>query len=63
MAAPTESQMRVGTLDERAHPDLNQGPADLQSVALAMELCTHMLGGDDFIPDYFDRCMLLLVLD
>ena len=25
----------------RAHPDLNQGPADLQSAALATELCTH----------------------
>ena len=24
----------------RAHPDLNQGPADLQSAALATELCT-----------------------
>ena len=24
----------------RAHPDLNQGPADLQSAALAAELCT-----------------------
>ena len=27
---------------ERAHPDLNQGPADLQSAALATELCTHV---------------------
>ena len=26
----------------RAHPDLNQGPADLQSAALATELCTHL---------------------
>ena len=25
----------------RAHPDLSQGPADLQSAALATELCTH----------------------
>ena len=25
----------------RAHPDLNQGPADLQSAALTTELCTH----------------------
>ena len=25
---------------QRAHPDLNQGPADLQSAALATELCT-----------------------
>ena len=24
----------------RAHPDLNQGPADLQSAALTTELCT-----------------------
>ena len=28
----------------RAHPDLNQGPADLQSAALATELCTHEIG-------------------
>ena len=26
-----------------AHPDLNQGPADLQSAALTTELCTQML--------------------
>ena len=26
----------------RAHPDLNQGPADLQSAALTTELCTRM---------------------
>ena len=25
----------------KAHPDLNQGPADLQSAALTTELCTH----------------------
>ena len=25
----------------RADPDLNQGPADLQSAALTTELCTH----------------------
>ena len=30
----------------RAHPDLNQGPADLQSAALTTELCTHMTGHD-----------------
>ena len=28
---------------KRAHPDLNQGPADLQSAALTTELCTHMI--------------------
>ena len=27
--------------NKRAHPDLNQGPADLQSAALTTELCTH----------------------
>ena len=27
----------------RAHPDLNQGPADLQSAALTTELCTHWI--------------------
>ena len=26
----------------RAHPDLSQGPADLQSAALSTELCTHV---------------------
>ena len=30
--------------DKRAHPDLNQGPADLQSAALTTELCTHLNG-------------------
>ena len=29
---------------DRAHPDLNQGPADLQSAALTTELCTQMAG-------------------
>ena len=27
---------------QRAHPDLNQGPADLQSAALTTELCTRL---------------------
>ena len=27
---------------KRAHPDLNQGPADLQSAALTTELCTRV---------------------
>ena len=27
----------------RAHPDLNQGPADLQSAALTTELCTQVM--------------------
>ena len=31
---------------KRAHPDLNQGPADLQSAALTTELCTHMTRHD-----------------
>ena len=30
-----------GSKCPRAHPDLSQGPADLQSAALATELCTH----------------------
>ena len=29
-----------GNKEKRAHPDLNQGPADLQSAALTTELCT-----------------------
>ena len=32
-----------GNARKRAHPDLNQGPADLQSAALTTELCTHLL--------------------
>ena len=31
----------AATNSQRAHPDLNQGPADLQSAALTTELCTH----------------------
>ena len=29
-------------ITNRAHPDLNQGPADLQSAALTTELCTQV---------------------
>ena len=32
--------LRPCTHHWRAHPDLNQGPADLQSATLATELCT-----------------------
>ena len=35
-----------GNARKRAHPDLNQGPADLQSAALTTELCTHILALD-----------------
>ena len=46
---PTESESNSkkmrGRVTERAHPDLNQGPADLQSAALATELCTQMIFG------------------
>ena len=38
--------MRPCTRCWRAHPDLNQGPADLQSAALATELCTHARLGE-----------------
>ena len=31
----------------RAHPDLNQGPADQQSAALTTELCTQMMKGNN----------------
>ena len=30
----------IQKLTKRAHPDLNQGPADLQSAALTTQLCT-----------------------
>ena len=33
---------RQGQCQVRAHPDLNQGPADLQSAALSTELCTQL---------------------
>ena len=33
---------RTSYHQKRAHPDLNQGPADLQSAALTTELCTHV---------------------
>ena len=36
----------IGESCQRAHPDLNQGPADLQSAALTTELCTHILALD-----------------
>ena len=32
----------MGRHDRRAYPDLNQGPADLQSAALTTELYTHV---------------------
>ena len=32
-----------GARRKSAHPDLNQGPADLQSAALTTELCTHLV--------------------
>ena len=35
---PTRPSQAIRT--RRAHPDLNQGPADLQSAALTTELCT-----------------------
>ena len=38
---PNSKEMR-GRTRKRAHPDLNQGPADLQSAAPTAELCTQM---------------------
>ena len=38
----------MGRHHRRAYPDLNQGPADLQSAALSTELYTHV-----------DRCKML----
>ena len=38
LCEPNHSQHKT----RRAHPDLNQGPADLQSAALTTELCTHV---------------------
>ena len=43
-STPPPSVCRTDSLTSlwRAHPDLNQGPADLQSAALTTELCTHV---------------------
>ena len=41
----------------RAHPDLNQGPADLQSAALTTELCTHATSAA-VINSWECRCVL-----
>ena len=40
-------QVTVVKWNMRAHPDLNQGPADLQSAALTTELCTRMVRTED----------------
>ena len=40
---------------QRAHPDLNQGPADLQSAALTTELCTHFAVESRRAPLAFPR--------
>ena len=42
--------------EERAHPDLNQGPADLQSAALTAELCTQLVPCSDVSPDVTLPC-------
>ena len=42
MGAPPPSQSRQSRSEKRAYPDLNQGPADLQSAALTTELYTHV---------------------
>ena len=41
--APKRRANPVQKASLRAHPDLNQGPADLQSAALTAELCTRLL--------------------
>ena len=58
------NDMRVAPM--RAHPDLNQGPADLQSAALTTELCTHcfaesvLLGYDAGQSLGIDKCKAVL---
>ncbi len=47
MSITNKASMRIAKHNiqikqQRAHPDLNQGPADLQSAALTTELCTHI---------------------
>ena len=41
--APKRRANPVQKASLRAHPDLNQGPADLQSAALTTELCTQVM--------------------
>ena len=41
--ATPETNSDLHTARQRAHPDLSQGPADLQSAALTTELCTWLL--------------------
>ena len=41
MLHPAHCLGPLAKITVRAHPDLNQGPADLQSAALTTELCTH----------------------
>ena len=38
-----EAYLAFAIHPKRAHPDLNQGPADLQSADLTTELCTHLI--------------------
>ena len=40
---------RIRYANRRAHPELNQGPADLQSAALTTELYTHIMFHEPFI--------------
>ena len=40
-AAKVFHSSEAEVINKRAHPDLSQGAADLQSAALATELCTH----------------------
>jgi hypothetical protein len=43
-----KQQSQFTVYKKRAHPDLNQGPADLQSAALTTELCTHVVDTANF---------------
>lgn len=43
LVALKHNMLLLSRLRSRAHPDLSQGPADLQSAALATELCTQLI--------------------
>ena len=49
--------------NERAHPDLSQGPADLQSAALTTDLCTqlHSVTRPSPLQAYLQRARYMLL--
>ena len=48
---------------KRAHPDLNQGPADLQSAALTTELCTQCLHSEKQVDYSFGASLFRAMME